>query len=86
MMKPLVKMAAGNVVGPVTALVVSPILARSLGVDGRGVYAALTMPILMLGIVGTFGVQDGLAYAIAQRGLSRSDRVPALPQRARRRP
>jgi O-antigen/teichoic acid export membrane protein len=70
MMKPLVKMAAGNVVGPVTALVVSPILARSLGVDGRGVYAALTMPILMLGIVGTFGVQDGLAYAIAQRGLN----------------
>jgi O-antigen/teichoic acid export membrane protein len=70
MMKPLVKMAAGNIVGPVTAIVVSPILARSLGVDGRGVYAALTMPILMLGIVGTFGVQDGLAYAISQRGLS----------------
>jgi O-antigen/teichoic acid export membrane protein len=71
MMKQLVKMAAGNVVGPLTAIVVSPVLARSLGVDGRGVYAALTMPILMLGIVGTFGVQDGLAYAIAQRGLSR---------------
>jgi O-antigen/teichoic acid export membrane protein len=70
MMKPLVKMAAGNVVGPVTAIVVSPILARSLGVGGRGVYAALTMPILMLGIVGTLGVQDGLAYSIAQRGLS----------------
>jgi O-antigen/teichoic acid export membrane protein len=70
MMKPLVKMAAGNVVGPATAIVVSPVLARSLGVDGRGVYAALTMPILMLGIVGTFGVQDGLAYAVAQRGLS----------------
>lgn len=69
MMKPLGKMAAGNVVGPVTALVVSPILARSLGVGGRGVYAALTMSILMLGIVGTWGVQDGLAYAIAQRGL-----------------
>jgi O-antigen/teichoic acid export membrane protein len=70
MMKPLVKMAAGNVVGPATAIVVSPILARSLGVEGRGVYAALTMAILMLGIVGTFGVQDGLAYAIAQRGLN----------------
>jgi O-antigen/teichoic acid export membrane protein len=70
MMKPLAKMAAGNVVGPLTAIVVSPVLARSLGVDGRGVYAALTMPILMLGIVGTLGVQDGLAYAIAQRGLS----------------
>jgi O-antigen/teichoic acid export membrane protein len=70
MMKPLVKMAAGNVVGPATAIVVSPILARSLGVDGRGVYAALTMTILMLGIVGTFGVQDGLAYAVAQRGLN----------------
>jgi len=70
MMKPLAKMAAGNVVGPLTAIVVSPILARNLGVDGRGVYAALTMPILMLGIVGTLGVQDGLAYGIAQRGLS----------------
>jgi len=69
MMKPLAKMAAGNIVGPLTAMVVSPILARSLGVDGRGVYAALTMAILMLGIVGTLGVQDGLAYAIAQRGL-----------------
>jgi O-antigen/teichoic acid export membrane protein len=68
-MRALLKMAGGNLVGPVSAIVVSPILARSLGVDGRGVYAALTMPILMLGIVGTFGVQDGLAYAIAQRGL-----------------
>jgi O-antigen/teichoic acid export membrane protein len=69
-MRALMKMAAGNLVAPATALVVSPILARSLGVSGRGIYAALTMPILMLGVVGTIGVQDGLAYAIAQRGVS----------------
>src|SRR2546429_3787400 len=68
-MRPMMRMTAASVIAPLAALVVSPVLARSLGVNGRGIYAALTMPILMLGIAGTFGVQDGLSYFIAQHGL-----------------
>lgn len=66
----LLSIAAANLVGPVCAVLVSPILARELGPGGRGEYAALTVPIIVAGLVGTFGVQDGLAYFISQRNVS----------------
>jgi O-antigen/teichoic acid export membrane protein len=57
-------MSAANLVGPLSAVVVSPLLARAFGPNGRGEYAALTTPLVLLAIAGTFGSQDGIAYFI----------------------
>ncbi|RYH70873.1 MAG: hypothetical protein EON54_01190 [Alcaligenaceae bacterium] len=57
-----------NAVTPLCALISGPILAYGLGPAGRGEYATLTVPIVIVGIAGTLGFQDGLTYAIARAG------------------
>ena len=77
-MRGVVRMSVANLAGPITALLVSPLLARALGPSGRGTYAALTMPILVLGIAGTLGTQDAASYFVAKRGLRPADAIRLL--------
>ena len=64
----LATLAFGNAMMPALALLVAPLLARELGPDGRGLYAAYTSVLLLMGVVGTFGAQDGLTHFVAHRG------------------
>jgi O-antigen/teichoic acid export membrane protein len=50
------------------ALLISPVLARELGASGRGEYAALTAPFLIVGIVGTLGYQDAITQHVQRMG------------------
>lgn len=63
-------MVGTNLLVPLMALVVAPLLARELGAEGRGLYTALTAPVLLAGIIGTLGLQDGLSQFISRRGMS----------------
>ncbi|WP_255479787.1 MATE family efflux transporter [Quadrisphaera oryzae] len=63
-------MIAVNMFAPAVALVSSPLLARALGPDGRGLYAALTVPLILAGTLGTLGMQDSLTYHVANKLLS----------------
>ncbi|MER7334947.1 MULTISPECIES: O-antigen ligase family protein [unclassified Micromonospora] len=66
----LVSASFANLLIPISGLLVSPFLSRELGPEGRGVYAALTLPIVVWGWIGTFGLQDALSYHIRQGKLS----------------
>ncbi|MFI9644078.1 lipopolysaccharide biosynthesis protein [Micromonospora sp. NPDC051925] len=69
----LVTATAANLLVPVSGLLVSPFLSRELGPEGRGLYAALTLPIVVCGWLGTYGLQDALAFHVRQRRLSPRD-------------
>ncbi|MGX4653453.1 lipopolysaccharide biosynthesis protein [Micromonospora sp. SCSIO 07396] len=69
----LVTATAANLLVPVSGLIVSPFLSRELGPEGRGLFAALTLPIVVCGWLGTYGLQDALAFHVRQRRLSRRD-------------
>ena len=58
----LASATVANLLIPLSGLVTSPFLSRELGPDGRGLYAALTLPIVVWGWLGTFGLQDSLAH------------------------
>lgn len=60
--------ALTNLALPAAALVTGPLLARALGAEGRGLYAAITAPAFFFGIVGTWGLQDALTHFCAERG------------------
>lgn len=57
----------GNVVAPVAALVTQPILARGLGVAGRGELAAATAPLLFATAILTIGLPESLTYHLARQ-------------------
>lgn len=67
----------GNVVAPVAALVTQPILARGLGVAGRGELAAATAPLLFATAILTIGLPQSLTYHLARRaaGIARLTRI-----------
>jgi O-antigen/teichoic acid export membrane protein len=66
----------GNLISPLAAIATAPLLARMLGVVGRGEIAAATAPLfLALGAI-TFGLPDALTY-FAARG-TRGMRVPIV--------
>jgi O-antigen/teichoic acid export membrane protein len=65
-MRKLAATAGANLVVPLTALLVTPLLARELGPEGRGEFAALTVTIIVLGIIGTGGMQDAFTYFVAK--------------------
>jgi O-antigen/teichoic acid export membrane protein len=69
----LLTATAANLLVPVSGLLVSPLLSRELGPEGRGHYAALTLPIVIYGWLGTYGLQDALTFHVRQRRLSRRD-------------
>ena len=56
----------GNLFPPVVALASGPILAQSLGVDGRGAVAAATAPLGLAIALMTFGVPEAVSYAVAR--------------------
>lgn len=66
-------MVGTNLLVPLIALLVAPVMARELGAEGRGIYTALTAPVLLAGIVGTLGLQDGLTQFVSRRGLPPRD-------------
>jgi len=58
---------AGNAFAPLSALAVAPMLARGLGVDGRGEVAAAMGPFWLLLAAGALGIPEALTYAYAKR-------------------
>jgi O-antigen/teichoic acid export membrane protein len=55
----------GNIFPPAAALVMTPILARTLGVEGRGQLASVISPYLLLVTLASFGVPDAVTYFVA---------------------
>jgi O-antigen/teichoic acid export membrane protein len=60
----LVSASLANLLIPLSGLVVSPFLSRELGPTGRGLYAALTLPVVVYGWAGTYGLQDSLSVHV----------------------
>jgi len=58
----------GNMAAPLVGIVVAPILARSLGVEGRGAVAAATAPVLLASVVATLGIAEAVTYYTARAG------------------
>ncbi len=56
----------GNLFPPLALLVTAPVLAHSLGVDGRGEVAGATAPLLLVSTAATFGIPQALTYAVAR--------------------
>src|SRR3954465_10355366 len=63
-------LVGANMFIPATALITGPILARALGPEGRGIFAAVTTPLLLASLLGTLGLQDALTQFLARRGLT----------------
>lgn len=80
----LLSASLANLLIPISGLVVSPFLSRALGPDGRGLYAALTVPVVVCGWLGTFGLQDALSFhlrtgRLAPRSAGRVALVASVP-------
>ena len=58
--------AMGNVIPPAAAIISAPLLARSLGVEGRGLVAAATAPLFLAMFISTCGLPDAATYFIAR--------------------
>jgi O-antigen/teichoic acid export membrane protein len=58
---------ASSVLVPVAGLLTQPILARTLGAEGRGELAAALAPAVLLSSVATLGLPDALTYLAARR-------------------
>lgn len=56
----------GNLTPPLAAVITLPVLARTLGVDGRGSVTAVTAPFLLVVAAGAFGLPEALTYFIAR--------------------
>jgi len=57
--------AAGNLALPLSTLLTAPMLARGLGVDGRGEFAAATAPLMLVLTIAMFGLPEALIYLTA---------------------
>lgn len=68
--KTLVLTTLANLSLPASALATAPLLARALGAEGRGLYAAIASPIAVIAVVGTLGLQDSLMAMLGSRRLS----------------
>ncbi|WP_432835554.1 lipopolysaccharide biosynthesis protein [Dactylosporangium sp. CA-092794] len=73
-----------NLLIPISGLLVSPFLSRELGPENRGLYAALTLPIVVYGWLGTFGLQDALSFhvrngTVGRRAAAKVSVVASLP-------
>ncbi|WP_148222521.1 lipopolysaccharide biosynthesis protein [Rhodococcus opacus] len=58
----------GNLAPPFFMLFVSVLLARELGVDGRGEVGAAVAPYLLATSIAAFGVPDAVTYFVARHG------------------
>jgi O-antigen/teichoic acid export membrane protein len=73
----------GNSVGPLCAIGAIPVITHSLGVTGRGITAAGTAPLLLIGVGLTLGIPDAITYKLASsgrpnRGLIRAGMVASI--------
>ena len=50
------RLAIAQVLGTLTALITGPLQARALGVDGRGLLAAVTVPLTLLPLLANLGL------------------------------
>lgn len=58
--------AVGNLVLPLATLLTAPILARSLGVEGRGELAGAVAPFMLATAIATIGIPDALTFFVAR--------------------
>ena len=56
----------GNGFAPLASIATAPILAHSLGVDGRGETAAVLAPLLLATALGAFGIPAAVTWAVAR--------------------
>jgi O-antigen/teichoic acid export membrane protein len=67
----LASASLANLLIPLSGILVSPFLSRELGPEGRGLYAALSLPIVVCGWFGTYGLQDALTFHLRNGSMSR---------------
>jgi O-antigen/teichoic acid export membrane protein len=67
--------ALSNLALPLSALVTGPILARTLGPDGRGELAAVLAPVGLAAMLLTFGLPESLAFHVARGRMRVRDAV-----------
>lgn len=68
-LRAVLKTVGGNLASPVIGIATAPILAYSLGVTGRGEFAAATSPTLLLTLAGTLGLPEAATYFVASKRL-----------------
>ncbi|WP_284148037.1 oligosaccharide flippase family protein [Aeromicrobium fastidiosum] len=56
----------GNALGPLASLLTAPMLARGLGVDGRGEVAAAVAPLVLGATIATVGLPNAATYFVAR--------------------
>lgn len=59
--------SSGNILLPLAYLISYPLIARALGVHGRGDVAAATAPVLFAAAVGAFGMPEAIVFVVARR-------------------
>lgn len=59
-----------NLAIPLSAVATGPILARALGPDGRGQFAAILAPVALMTLAANFGVPEALTYFVATKRAS----------------
>ncbi len=62
--------SAANLAAPLSTIITGPLLARSLGPDGRGITAVLLAPLALANLVFTLGVPESLTYFAAKDRLT----------------
>ena len=60
---------------PVSAIITGPILARALGPEGRGIMAALLVPVSLANLMLTMGLPESINWHIARGRISHLDAV-----------
>src|SRR5688500_16687137 len=64
--KHTVSVALANLALPVAAFAAGPILAHSLGVEGRGQLTAAVAPLMLFTAIGTIGLPEGVNFFVAR--------------------
>ncbi|WIB28091.1 oligosaccharide flippase family protein [Curtobacterium sp. MCSS17_015] len=72
----MIRNALGNLAGPAAGLASAPVLAQTVGVEGRGTVAAVSAPIVLAALIAGFGIPEAVTYHVARsartiRGLRR---------------
>lgn len=62
----------GSLLLPLSAIVTGPLIARSLGPEGRGVMAALLAPVSLANLMFTFGLPESMNFHVARGLLGRA--------------
>jgi O-antigen/teichoic acid export membrane protein len=63
----IARTSVANIAVPVSALLTGPLLARTLGPDGRGALAAILTPLTFVTLLGALGLPEAIVYVVAKR-------------------